>query len=339
MLRYSLVFCVEIEVSPTHDVCRSKPLTPLTYASPTCRSYLEYELSRSVEYIKDRLYYVSLTTPPENSAYSNIHFICTDHSLLYNNFFLDFGPFNLGQVLRFVEFIQHTLNDPALKGKKIYYFSAKHPHKRTNSVFLMCAFGILSEGLTAEQAYEPFSKVYPPLSPFHDATPVACTYNLTVYDCLCGLYKAKQLNFFDFNKFDLEEYEKYDRVENGDLNWILQGKFLAFAGPHATKARTKYGFVTLTPEDYIPYFKRKGVTDVIRLNKKQYESGRFERGGMQHHTLYYLDGANPPMALLQKFIKICETAKGGIAVHCKAGLGRTGTCIGAYLMKHYKVRK
>ena len=33
--------------------------------------------------------------------------------------------------------------------------------------------------------------------------------------------------------------------------------------------------------------------------------------------------------------QLCEGERGGIAVHCKAGLGRTGTCIGAYTMKHF----
>ena len=44
------------------------------------------------------------------------------------------------------------------------------------------------------------------------------------------------------------------------------------------------------------------------------------------------------MKVLQKVVKAFEQvpADKAIAVHCKAGLGRTGTCIGAYIMKHYK---
>ena len=49
--------------------------------------------------------------------------------------------------------------------------------------------------------------------------------------CLQGLAKAKQTGFIDWHlpnsTFSLEEYEHYEQVENGDLNWILPG-VLAF---------------------------------------------------------------------------------------------------------------
>ena len=55
----------------------------------------------------------------------------------------------------------------------------------------------------------------------------------------------------------------------------------------------------------------------------------------RHVDLYYEDGGNPSEEILQAFLQLCETERGAIAVHCKAGLGRTGTNIAAYMMKHY----
>jgi cell division cycle 14 len=54
-------------------------------------------------------------------------------------------------------------------------------------------------------------------------------------------------------------------------------------------------------------------------------------------VLFLIDGSNPPDAILNKFITRSEETNGAIAVHCKAGLGRTGTCIGCYMMKHFRL--
>lgn len=56
--------------------------------------------------------------------------------------------------------------------------------------------------------------------------------NTQILDCLRGLHYAMRLGWFDFKKFDLAEYEHYEKVENGDLNWMVPGKFVAFSSPY-----------------------------------------------------------------------------------------------------------
>jgi cell division cycle 14 len=54
-------------------------------------------------------------------------------------------------------------------------------------------------------------------------------------------------DWYNFATFDPTEYEYYEKVENGDLNWVLPGKFIAFMGPVDRKYQDRGN----APEDYI----------------------------------------------------------------------------------------
>ncbi|XP_068408634.1 dual specificity protein phosphatase CDC14B isoform X4 [Eschrichtius robustus] len=153
---------------------------------------------------------------------------------------------------------------------------------------------------------------------------------------LVGCYMAMQYGFLNFNSFNLDEYEYYEKAENGDLNWIIPDRFLAFCGPHS-RTRLESGYHQHSPEAYIPYFKNHNVTTIIRLNKRMYDAKRFTNAGFDHYDLFFADGSTPTDAIVKEFLDICENAEGAIAVHCKAGLGRTGTLIACYIMKHYRM--
>jgi cell division cycle 14 len=81
-------------------------------------------------------------------------------------------------------------------------------------------------------------------------------------------------------------------VDNGDMNWIIPGKFIAFSSPNNNQY-DDYGYRTFTPEDYCPLFKKWGIGAVIRLNKSTYEKERFSNNGVDFYDMFFEDGTTP----------------------------------------------
>ena len=90
------------------------------------------------------------------------HFFSIDNEMIYWNFYLDYGPLNLGHVIRFCTLLNKKLKDPKLKDKEIYFFSAEHPSKRNNAVFLICSYMMLCMNLSPDDSFKPFKNYYLP---------------------------------------------------------------------------------------------------------------------------------------------------------------------------------
>jgi len=288
------------------------------------------------EYIPDGLYFVTLKSAVRPKSTPNTHYFTVDDELIYENFYADFGPLNLSLLYRYCVKLNKKLKSYTLSKKKIVHYTTIDAHKRANAAYLIASYAVIYLEKTPEEAYSPLEGgLNPSFVPFRDASFGVSVYTITILDCLRAVNKAKRAGFFEFDDFDCEEYEHYERVQNGDFNWLIPDKFLAFAGPHP-QTKIDNGYPLHAPESYFPYFRLHNVTTIVRLNKKIYDAKRFQRNGFDHKELFFTDGSTPTDEILQQFLEICEDSKGAVAVHCKAGLGRTGSLIGCYVMKHWR---
>ncbi|CCU76815.1 tyrosine-protein phosphatase [Blumeria hordei DH14] len=343
-----------------------------------------------IEFIPDRLYLASYTTPPSADTLfpypesistrrytskrstkaidgpSVIHtssnrtppcYFTIDDTLFYNAFHHDFGPLNIGHLYRFAVMFHDILGAPENKSRPVVFWSKPDARSRANAACLLASYMVLIQSWAPHLALAPIAQVDPPLMPFRDAGYSQADYGITVQDVVYGVWRAKDQGFCALPQFDLEEYEKYERVDQGDFNWLTPD-FIAFASPQHSpvapilRSSPLYASLPKTIEDIdlhpslpgpfkniLKHFTSRNIGLVVRLNSELYSPSYFTALGIDHLDMIFDDGTCPTLKTVRKFITLAHETitikKRGIAVHCKAGLGRTGCLIGAYLIYRY----
>ncbi|KAF2758314.1 tyrosine-protein phosphatase CDC14 [Pseudovirgaria hyperparasitica] len=336
-----------------------------------------------IEYIQDRLYLASYTHPPNahtpfpypvkesrspskrstkaqggptaaaspSKASPPVYF-SIDRTLLYNAFYHDFGPLHIGHLYRFAVQLHEVLGDPANEERSVVFWCHADSRSRANAACILACYMVMIQAWPPHLALAPIAQMEPPCMPFRDAGYSQADFTLNIQDIVYGVWKAKEEGLVGLKDFSLEEYEKYERVDMGDFNWLTPN-FLAFASPQhqpiAPIPTTSPLFAALpssiaevqksklpTPfKNVLSHFSARNIGLVVRLNSELYCPSYFTALGIQHLDMIFDDGTCPPLGLVRKFVNMAHEMianNKGIAVHCKAGLGRTGCLIGAYLI-------
>ena len=275
---------------------------------------------------------------------NDVIYFNVDQEIEYVSFAQDFGPMNLASVYTFCDIVEakrrkHPAESLTLQCKT-------DSHSITNTVFLVGSYMIMKRDDEMQVVIEALQPILSNAVPYRDISPGPQNFSLYVEDCWKGLYKAKSLTWVDFSPggFNLDDYMDMDCPLNADLHEIVPGKLIAMRGPKDlaggglwadVMVNGKFNRRDFSPQYYTHILKQFDVQAVVRLNEPHYARESFLAAGIAVADLFFDDCTAPPVHVVAKFLAIAEALPGALAVHCKAGLGRTGTLIALYMMKHH----
>jgi len=301
-----------------------------------CRLSVSFVTHQEFEILKNVFYYSIRVTNVENT---NCVYFTTDREYIYCPIAEEKGPYSLSQIYKYCNLLHSKIEGASSRQQKIVHYSNSssecacefQDYRVVNAILLVACFSVLCLNKTAADAISPFQHLLPSLPLYPDLIQET-TYELNLLNCVKGLEKAVRLRYIRYNSFNCPEYEYYKQLKNGDMNWIIPGKILAMRGP---RDKRKLGLYTQHPALYARILKRFGVTAVVRLNKNHYDKSIFTVNGINHYDLPFSDCTTPSLPLVRQFLAILRR-EAVVAVHCRAGLGRTGTMIGCALIMNQK---
>ena len=157
------------------------------------------------EFIPKRLYFVTLKTSIKPKSTINTHYFTIDDELIYENFYLDFGPLNLASLYHYCIKLNRKLKSYYLAKKKIVHYTSLDAKKRSNAAFLISAYAVIFMGKSPDEAFKPLQGgLSTGFTPFRDASTSRPVYTFPILDCLKGISQAQKAGFFDFEDFDHE---------------------------------------------------------------------------------------------------------------------------------------
>tara|TARA_B100001778_G_scaffold334904_1_gene348887 strand:- start:802 stop:1800 length:999 start_codon:yes stop_codon:yes gene_type:complete len=256
---------------------------------------------------------------------TNIYYFSSDHHEETANVGISNGPVNISTIYKFCNLFDSKVKHKKLNNRNIYYYVYNDSDSvyLLNTIFLIGSYLIFNCNYNLQNLIRSLSYIFNdhPTS-YNDCVGTYGGYQSCLVDCFQALIFVKNKNYFILNNFNNTLYEYYNNYFYRDLN-IFFDKMIAFRSPKNNKEL--YNMIDI--------FNDKNIKTLIRLNNdNDYDINILIQNNIIIYDLYFEDCNIPSNNIIIQYLNLINEYNELIAIHCKAGLGRTGILICIWLI-------